>query len=452
MQEEIKRATQINMEKFNDLVTRREPCILVIQQTVLELHQTILDKTQYNEGLIDRPRVLPGDPLADAAAVSAAAAASAASAAAARRAEDEAAAARRRQREEEEAAAARAAAARRAEDEAAAARRAEDESRRRQKAKDDAAAAAERAAAVRQEEEDLRRRRKAEEEAAAAAAAIADEERRRRARQQLVDDFNRRAAEAKAKAAQTPPQRDPMYSDTNELRKRRLSADADIEVAERNYKYGRDHSGVTNRARSQDIAPQERLANLSHVGRIERGRQIQAQKQKQKQAQAKSGWNQIPTNEEYERGIRYNPKNKRGKELTGKLKLRGGGLDDEESCFGLQLFIPLLAEQLAWEDAHQAYYDLEPEYQQMLPKPERSPLFRLLDPIHKYIDEHSDPELLEEADGYVELMRPELVDSLYDEDNEIINRILPFYYIAMPDIDDECIPILVRAHLMRKFL
>jgi hypothetical protein len=90
----------------------------------------------------------------------------------------------------------------------------------------------------------------------------------------------------------------------------------------------------------------------------------------------------------------------------------------------------------------------------LLPEPGESPLHRFLKNFHVYIDENSYQELLEDADGYVELMRPELVEDLYDETqekrNEIMRRIMPFYKRAMPHLNDSQVSPVILAHLLRK--
>ena len=114
----------------------------------------------------------------------------------------------------------------------------------------------------------------------------------------------------------------------------------------------------------------------------------------------------------------------------------------------------LFSEQLAWEDLTKEYDSIESEYQSLLPEPGESPLHRFLKNFHVYIDENSYQELLEDADGYVELMRPELVEDLYDETqekrNEIMRRIMPFYKRAMPHLNDSQVSPVILAHLLRK--
>jgi hypothetical protein len=83
--------------------------------------------------------------------------------------------------------------------------------------------------------------------------------------------------------------------------------------------------------------------------------------------------------------------------------------------------------------------------------PDKSPLLQLLEPLYNFIDEYTDPGLLEEADGYIGLMRPEILDELYTGNTDILNRIIPLYQNAMSNIDYMHIPNLIRAHLIRLF-
>ena len=109
----------------------------------------------------------------------------------------------------------------------------------------------------------------------------------------------------------------------------------------------------------------------------------------------------------------------------------------------------LISKQLAWEKVNSAYNDLEPKYQQMLPKPDPAPLYDLLEPFHRYIDEFADPELLEEADQYSDLMNPEEIAELLNN-GPVIDRVLPLYNSAMPKVKPEWMPAMISAHLIRR--
>jgi hypothetical protein len=112
-------------------------------------------------------------------------------------------------------------------------------------------------------------------------------------------------------------------------------------------------------------------------------------------------------------------------------------LDDVPYTFALQRL---------WEDKLKHYKNIEPEYQQMLPKPEPSPMEELQEPFHRYMDEFGDQEVLEEARTTIGMMSPEHAENLFNNDDDNINSL---YEKAMPDIDDRLIPIFIRADILR---
>jgi hypothetical protein len=102
--------------------------------------------------------------------------------------------------------------------------------------------------------------------------------------------------------------------------------------------------------------------------------------------------------------------------------------------------------QKLWEDKLNHYKNIEPEYQQMLPPPEPSPVQELQEPFHRYMDEFGDQDVLEEARTTIGMMRPEDAENLFHEDLPEINSM---YERAMPDVDDRLIPIFIRADILR---
>ena len=102
--------------------------------------------------------------------------------------------------------------------------------------------------------------------------------------------------------------------------------------------------------------------------------------------------------------------------------------------------------QKLWEDKLKHYKNIEPEYQQMLPKPESSPMEELQEPFHRYMDEFADQDILEEARMTIGMMKPEDAENLFHEDKNEINEL---YERALPDVDDRLIPIFIRADILR---
>jgi hypothetical protein len=102
--------------------------------------------------------------------------------------------------------------------------------------------------------------------------------------------------------------------------------------------------------------------------------------------------------------------------------------------------------QKLWEDKLKHYKDIEPEYQQMLPPPEPSPIQELQEPFHRYMDEFGDQDILEEARASIGMMSPADAENLFHDDLPHINSM---YERAMPDIDDRLIPIFIRADILR---
>ena len=102
--------------------------------------------------------------------------------------------------------------------------------------------------------------------------------------------------------------------------------------------------------------------------------------------------------------------------------------------------------QRLWEDKLKHYKSIEPEYQQMLPSPEQSPLEELQEPFHRYMDDFGDQDVLEEVRTTIGLMSPADAENLFHDDLPHINSM---YEKAMPDVDERLIPIFIRADILR---
>ena len=89
----------------------------------------------------------------------------------------------------------------------------------------------------------------------------------------------------------------------------------------------------------------------------------------------------------------------------------------------------------------------------MLPEPDEAPMSSLVHPFNEYIDEHADPEELEEARTAVKMMSPEDSEAaLNEQDDEPIRRLTPYYSKALPRVGHAWIPIMVRADMLRTLL
>jgi hypothetical protein len=129
-----------------------------------------------------------------------------------------------------------------------------------------------------------------------------------------------------------------------------------------------------------------------------------------------------------------------------KSKYSGGGND---ISFGPDEVIPLIAEQVAWEDMNDRYNSLEPEYKNLLPEPEPAPIHSITEPMHRYIDENADKDTLEEAHNVIDRMNSDEVDDVFTNDDGSINKLNSIYKKALPEVSDKWIPNMVRADVLR---
>ena len=133
--------------------------------------------------------------------------------------------------------------------------------------------------------------------------------------------------------------------------------------------------------------------------------------------------------------------------LLGPPSQRGGALKDVS--VGPKDLVQLFAKQRSWENMNSAYNDLEPEVKKLFPEPSSPPLYTIVEPFHRYIDEYADPVLLEEADEHAKLMSPSEIKEVFYSNGPALKRLLPFYTLALPKVSRAWMPNLIRAHLMR---
>ena len=129
-----------------------------------------------------------------------------------------------------------------------------------------------------------------------------------------------------------------------------------------------------------------------------------------------------------------------------KSKYSGGG---DDISFGPDEVIPLIAEQVAWEDMNDRYNSLEPEYKNLLPEPEPAPIYSITEPMHRYIDENADKDTLEEAHNVIDRMNSDEVNDVFTNNDGNINKLNSIYKKALPEVSDEWIPNMVRADVLR---
>ena len=318
-----------------------------------------------------------------------------------------------------------------------------------------ASAEASRAAAAAREAERQSVGKRMEEERARMAMAIAEEDAKRMRREQNLAAFMassaKNAAEKKAYDAASYSGRSDIYKFTNRDKASELKALADEEAA----RHIDQQMVITNRASSGNISSRSRLANMKHVNATRRVRGLLPANSRSKSTAKKpawvstgsktKGWNKIPSLSNYNSGKRYNPAEK-NKWTAYKGKQRGGNL-------GEIAIAPLLTEQLAWEKINNEYKNLEPEYQKMLPEPEQSPVVTATEPFINYINEFSDPILIETTEEYIQQMSPEEIDDIFQNDNgESMGLLFPMFSEALPDTDPEWIPNIIRAYTLRLVL
>jgi len=111
--------------------------------------------------------------------------------------------------------------------------------------------------------------------------------------------------------------------------------------------------------------------------------------------------------------------------------------------------VPILAEQKAWEEANSAYQQVEPIYQQLLPTPEPAPIHDLVEPFHRYIDENAHEHHIQEARDALGLLSHDELEALMNKRGENMDRILPLYKKALPNLKDDWIPIMIRADVLK---
>jgi hypothetical protein len=131
-----------------------------------------------------------------------------------------------------------------------------------------------------------------------------------------------------------------------------------------------------------------------------------------------------------------------------KSKYSGGG----DVSFGPDEIVPLIAQQVAWEGVNKHYNSLDPEYKKMLPEPEDPPIYSLTEPMHRYIDENANEEMLNNARDQAKQMSPDEVDDVFTNDNGSMKHLEPIYTKALPSVNKKWVPNMVRADLLRTIL
>jgi len=129
-----------------------------------------------------------------------------------------------------------------------------------------------------------------------------------------------------------------------------------------------------------------------------------------------------------------------------KSKYSGGG---DDVSFGPEDIVPLIAEQVAWEDMNHHYNSLKPEYKKLLPEPETAPIYSITEPMHRYIDENADKDTLEQAHNVIDKMNSDELDDIFTRNDGNINTLNSIYKKAMPEVNDKWIPNMVRADVLR---
>ena len=131
-----------------------------------------------------------------------------------------------------------------------------------------------------------------------------------------------------------------------------------------------------------------------------------------------------------------------------KSKYSGGG----DVSFGPDEIVPLIAQQVAWEGVNKHYNSLDPEYKKIIPEPEDPPIYSLSEPMHRYIDENANEEILNDAREHANQMSPEELDDVFNNDNGSMKDLAEMYTMALPSVDKKWVPNIARADLLRTIL
>jgi len=141
------------------------------------------------------------------------------------------------------------------------------------------------------------------------------------------------------------------------------------------------------------------------------------------------------------------------KEVARSRAVQQGGKRDVQ--YGKDSLKSLIKHQELWEELKDSYESLPAEYKKVVPEPGSAPVTHTLEPFTRYVDEQSeDPESIKEAREAVEMLAPDDLDTIMDSDNEspAMSRIKPHYQKALPKVNEEWLPVMIRADIVSKVL
>ena len=144
------------------------------------------------------------------------------------------------------------------------------------------------------------------------------------------------------------------------------------------------------------------------------------------------------------------------KAVAARARRQGGGYSSQPDVrYSPHDMGPLIKEQAAWESMVEAFWKLAPEHQSLLPSPGPAPIMEMAQLFAHYIRENADEPALKEARESTGMLSPAEVDEIMsstDLDTEVMERILPLYKVALPQVSNKWLPIMVRADILNEFL
>ena len=135
---------------------------------------------------------------------------------------------------------------------------------------------------------------------------------------------------------------------------------------------------------------------------------------------------------------------------------QSGGSIKEDVRFSPNSVREFAEEQAAWEKANDAYNAIPDSHRHLLPGPGEAPALELVKTFNRFIDENADEDPINEARDAVGMLSHDDLDEIMNSDSELESQkteyIKELYGKALPDINEEWLPIIVKADITAMFL